>query len=168
LKTKVKTKINEMIEFSKNKWNLDIDVKISYSLDSSRAVGRYNPNSKTIELNLGLLNEYKEFYINDTVIHEFCHVLVHSKYPTGYNGYKRVMPHGREFKAFCSWFGNDGKATTSLFNDSSTMKKRKTSTLFVYKCNCQVHQITKTRHNKIIQGKASYSCKNCSSTLVRA
>jgi len=164
MKRAVNKRIKELTLFAKEKWNLDIKVKIEYNLDSARALGTYSPREKTINLNYKLLMEYKELYIEDIVVHEFAHAIIHNKYPYGTNGRKRVMPHGKEFKAVCSWFGIDGKASTSLFNDNTTMKKVNKQNTITYKCNCQEHELSKVRHNKILRG-ASYTCKNCRTKL---
>ena len=160
----VSKRIRELQKYSKENFGGEVSVNISYSLDSARALGQYQRSSKTIFLNPKLLEEYGELYIEDTVVHEFAHAVVHFKYPTGYSYRKRVMPHGRQFKAICSHFGNDGKATSSLFNNSTSMKKVNRQARFTYKCSCQVHEITKTRHNKILRG-ANYTCKTCKTSL---
>lgn len=162
----VEVKIKELRIYSKNVFNIDVKVNISYNLDSARALGQYSPSTKTIILNPKLLEEYGTVYIEDTVVHEFAHAVVNYKYPRGYrNGsYKRIMPHGKEFKAVCSHFGNDGKATSSTFSDSTSIKKVNKQARFTYKCGCQTHEITKTRHNKILRG-AKYTCKTCRTHL---
>lgn len=167
MKNKVTQKIEELKVFTKTKWDLDINVTVKYNLNSSQSLGQFSPRTLDIFLNLNLLNEYKELYITEILVHEYAHAVITKMYPTGYNGRKRIMPHGREFKAVCSWFGIDGKATSSLFNDSKTMKKRKTQTRIKYKCSCQTHEITKNRHNKILNG-SNYNCTKCGTRLVKA
>ena len=167
MKSKVENKIKEMTLFAKEKWNLDAsNLTVFFDCESSRMLGYFEPKDESIHLNINLLNEYKEIYIDDVVVHEFCHYLVFLKYPTMTNGYKRVMPHGREFKAFCSWFGNDGKATSSLFNNSKTLKKSKRKR-FSYGCECGTpHLVSTTIHNRIQKGQ-DYRCKLCNSKLVK-
>jgi len=165
MKTLVDKKIQEMVKFSKEKWDIDVDVNISYSLNSSKTVGTYNYNSKTINLNLALLNEYKELYISDTVVHEFCHALVHNKFPNHRNGYKKIMPHGREFKAFCSWFGLEGRATTSSYKDSKTIKPKRKRVTFIYSCGCRTHELSSIRHNKVLNKGTEYYCNKCKNLL---
>ena len=102
LKLKVQKHINEMSKFSENKWDIVIDPIISYDLDSTRALGQYSKCTDTISLNENLLNEFGNLYIEDVVVHEFCHAIINNLYPSGYKGNKKIQPHGKEFKAVCS------------------------------------------------------------------
>lgn len=169
LKSMVKRRIADLQSFSKDKWNIDIEYNLSYDLDSVNTLGMFVPKTKTMRLNIKLLKEYRKLYIDDVVVHEFAHMVVRALYPTRMNGYRKVTDHGREFKAVCSWFGIDGKATTPLFNDSKTMKKSKPSNTFTYSCSCEnrTHELSKIRHNKIRYGKASYRCSICKEDLVK-
>jgi len=176
LETKVQLKIEEMTAYANKTWNLDIEssqIQVNYSLTSVNKLGTcLTKHTKDrlvsyINLNANLLNEYKEVYINEVVVHEMAHAIVGHKYPTRMNGWKRVMPHGKEFKAVCSHFGNDGKATTKLFSDSESLKStRKPMKTFKYVCGCSEHNLSKVRHNKILKG-ASYTCRTCKQKLER-
>lgn len=166
LKNKVDNRILELQKYAKSTWNLDVQVSISYALDSARAVGSYQPLYKRILLNEKLLEEYGELYIEDTVVHEFVHAVIHCLYPSGRDGWgKKVHHHGKQFRAVCSHYGNDGSARTALFNDSKTMKKPKRHRRFTYKCGCNTHEISTVRHNRIQSGKQSFRCNKCSSSL---
>jgi len=165
MKSLVDKKIQEMIKFSKDKWDIDVKVNISYSLNSSKTVGCYIYDTRTINLNLDLLNEYKELYISETVVHEFCHALVHNKFPNHRNGYRKVMPHGKEFKAFSSWFGLEGKATTSSYKDSKTIKPKRKRVTFKYSCGCKTHELSSIRHNRVLNKGVKYYCTQCNNSL---
>ena len=164
-KTDVKTRIKELKAYALKIWGLKVSFNIDYKLDSVRTLGTYNSNTRTMSLNENLLKEYGTLYIEDVVVHEFAHAVIALKYPIRMNGCKRVMAHGREFKAVCSHFGVDGKATTSLFNDSKTMKKSNT-VRFSYTCDCGYnHELSKIKHNKILRGN-NYRCGMCKSILI--
>lgn len=167
-KREVKKKIQEMTEFSKKKWGVDVVVRrISYKLDTEVHYGEYCPNFKVIALNPDLLGEYGKIYIDDVVVHEFVHALVDSYFPSGYNGKKRVGDHGKEFKAFCSHFGNDGKATTGLFRDSKTKSptpSKRNFTMIDYECSCMIHSVTKIKHNRMVKGQIR-TCRHCATPL---
>ena len=62
-------------------------------------------NQITMLLNPNLLKEFTHDYIQEVVSHEFAHIVIYCLYPSGYNKYNnKVQPHGKEFKAVCSWF----------------------------------------------------------------
>lgn len=173
LKMKVLKKLDEMIKYSEKKWNIEFGkIDVNYSLNSTKTLG----NAKTIQngdsfssvikLNEAILLEFSETYIEDVFVHEVCHVITRYLYPSRINNGKRVMPHGREFKDVCGWFGNDGRATTNLFSKSKTLvKKRRKTQRFFYDCGCMTHKISTTKHNKIQRG-SNYICTVCDNRLV--
>lgn len=142
------------------------NIEVIYDLNSSRALGTYifdRVTSKhTINLNPALLNELKQAYIDEVVTHELCHALV--KHNHGADARRRIMPHGREFKWYASLLGIDGKSTTTVAKGSTTLATTNRKK-FTYHCNCQEFQLSTQRHNKIISGTQSYSCKQCKSTI---
>ena len=99
LQKEVLKKVEELTKYSKKTWNLDVQITISYNLDSANSVGQYTRSKKLISLNPKLLEEYGNLYILDVVVHEFAHAVVAQKYPSGYIGRKRIM---RIFKAIIS------------------------------------------------------------------
>lgn len=142
-------------------------ITILYNLDSSRALGTYQfmpvKSEHVIRLNPKLLNELGKAYIDDVFVHEYAHACV-QHYVGYYNGRKRVMPHGMEFKSFCRMFGIDGKATTSVAANAVTMKKPNTANRHTYTCECHEFHLSTQRHNKILRG-ATYTCKKCGGKL---
>jgi predicted SprT family Zn-dependent metalloprotease len=165
-KSDVKTRIKELKAYALKQWDIKVTFNVDYKLDSVRTLGTYHPGTKTMSLNANLLKEFGTLYIEDVVVHEFAHAVIAKLFPTKMNGWKKVQAHGKEFKAVCSHFGIDGKATTSLFNDSKTMKKS-TITRFSYTCDCgHDHQLSKIKHNKIRRG-ANYLCSMCKSRLTK-
>jgi len=171
LSTKVDKKLKELSKYAKKEWDVDFKYEVQYTLKSIRALGQFYQTTirgnkiNIIELNKELLLEYGDTYINEVVIHEFAHAVVRNIYPTGRNGYKKVMPHGKEFKAICSHFGISGKSTTSLFSDSAMLESKRKSNTFTYYCACDTHKLSTTRHNKIQRGTASYRCNKCKEVL---
>jgi len=176
LKNLVKEKQRELESIIENRLGVITlpTVDVDYKLNSSRTLGLcystplYNFDSvsfvHTISLNPDLLLEFKEVYIEEVFVHEYSHAIVAEFY---YNKTKRVLPHGKEFKEVCAWFGIEGKARTKTFNESKTIvKKRRKKNSWTYKCSCKNHKLTTIRHNKAQKMKASYSCKLCKTKLV--
>jgi SprT protein len=168
----VENKIKELESIVTKKWGdiiIPKDFVINYDLDSVRALGMVRKSSSKIEMRLNpkLLNEFKELYIDEVVVHEYAHLIVDKLYPTGYNNaYRRkVQSHGREFKNVCSLFGIEGSATTKLFSKSESLKTTQKSRRTVeYSCECDTHLVTPLMHTKITRG-AVYTCKKCKCKL---
>ncbi len=143
-------------------------LSILYNLDSSRVLGTYQfvkGTTHLIRLNPRLLNELGQKYIDDVFVHEYAHACV-QHYIGHFNGRKRVMPHGMEFKSFCWMFGIDGKATTTVAQGAVSMKAGNTTKKHTYVCGCQEFNLSTQRHNKILRG-ATYTCKKCGTKLTK-
>lgn len=160
--------IRETLGTSKAPMYKDIEVK--YDLNSANALGthRYDfqQSKHIIRLNPALLNELKQPYIDDVLVHEVCHALVKHNYGRINSMGKKIMPHGKEFKYFCRVLNIDTGATTNVASGSKAMKASGRNTKrHTYSCKCSEHQLSTTRHNKIQRGTASYSCRKCNTTL---
>lgn len=144
-------------------------ITIQYDLNSSRALGTYQFSRSVghlIRLNCAMLNELKEKYIDDVFVHEYAHACV-QHFIGSHRGYKKVMPHGIEFKSYCYAFGIDGGATTSVASGSKALQDAGRNTKkHSYTCGCQDFQLSTQRHNKILRG-ASYCCKRCGKKLTK-
>ena len=168
----VEDKIKELESVVTNRWGDVIvpkDFVIKYDLDSARALGMVvKSHDKTeMRLNPKLLNEFKDVYIDEVVVHEYAHLIVDKLYPTGYNStYRRkVQSHGREFKNVCSLFGIVGSSTTKVFAKSESLKStQKSCRTIEYSCKCDTHMVTPLMHKKITLG-ATYTCKKCKCKL---
>ena len=167
LHKEVENKIEELQKYALKTWNVNVKVTIEYSLNSSLVLGTCRKEKEKIilELNNNLLNEYKSLYIKEIVQHEFAHAVIINLFPRGMNGHKKVRTHGKEFKAVCSHFGIDGKATNDKFNDSTTLKKSHKQKRYTYYCQCGECELSTTRHNRIVKGTAKYRCHNCHTEL---
>lgn len=160
MRNQVFAKIEEMKILSQQQWGIDIDVLVTFDIKSKRTLGLYYYDIPRIDLNPLLLEEYKEVYINDVVVHEFCHSLVHNMYPNLMNKGKKIRPHGKEFKKFCKFFGNPGKSSSDNFEDSKHLKSTQKRIPYVCGCKEKVHEISKIRHNKMLRGVV-YQCGKC-------
>ena len=161
----VNEKVLEVSEYSLKTWNIKVNPNIEYNIKSVRVLGTYNLKSDTMDLNISLLEEFGELYINEVVVHELAHLIVDALYPSRMNYGKKVMPHGKEFKVVCAHLNIPGKSTCDLFKNSKHLQPKKRKTVrYGHKCDCMVHHITKNMHNKMING-ARYTCKDCNSFL---
>ena len=92
--------------------------------------------SYEIRLNPVLMMENQQAFIDEVVPHELAHLL--------------VWKH----------FGVPARRTHQFELESV---RRNT---FPYRCQCQQHQLTVRRHNRVVRGEATYRCVKCGEPLV--
>lgn len=119
-----------------------------------KVVGR----KRCIRYNPWIFAKYYTENLSDTVPHEVAHYIIYELYVTG-----TVKPHGRQWRALMAHFGADPGVTFNLDLEGIPSRKQKTHP---YRCNCTVHQVSSTRHNRVLKGKGQYLCRLCDSSLV--
>ena len=104
-------------------------------------------------------------FIEDTVPHEFAHLVTYALYGTDrdYKGHRRVKPHGSQWQRVMRLLGY--KPTRC--HNFDVKPARKVASKYRYSCGCKEYFLTAIRHNKILSGKSSYSCTRCKRELVR-
>ncbi|WP_421134749.1 SprT family zinc-dependent metalloprotease [Alteromonas sp. A079] len=107
-----------------------------------------------INLHPTLFKENAEAFIRTVIPHEISHLLV-------WTLYGRVKPHGKEWQAVMQNVFNLHPSTTHRFDVSSV-----TTAGYAYHCECNTHNLTTRRHNKILRG-TEYRCRACGITLKR-
>jgi SprT protein len=117
-------------------------------------------NGKRVAFNTILAEENRDEFDN-TIIHELAHLVTYKVYP------RAKQNHGPEFKRVFVYLGGNGKRGHT-YDVCSVINTTKVKKQFIYKCNCQVHTLTSIRHNRIVQGKQTYSCKHCRTKLAQA
>ncbi|MEH6581793.1 MAG: SprT-like domain-containing protein [Halioglobus sp.] len=121
-----------------------------YKVHGKRRWIRYNP---------WIFAKYFEANWRDTVPHEVAHYIIDTVFG------RRAKPHGVEWKALMARFEADPGVTFKL--DLTGIPKRQQRT-HPYQCLCQLHQVSTTRHNRVIRGRGRYHCMNCEGELVYA
>ena len=107
------------------------------------------------------LEEYGDIFINQTVVHEFAHIIQFVNFP-------RATAHGREFKRIMRMFGAEERRCHNYDLRSlvgGSRKTRKPQKKYSYICNCSEYDLSSIRHKRIQQGTV-YSCVKCKSNLV--
>lgn len=168
MKNLVLKKIEEMEKIAKEanfktEKTENVELKVKFNIKSIHMSGqaRYWYLLKKAELRFheGALETYKERFIESTVVHEYAHILTYLNFP-------QAKPHGREFKFFMALMGANPNRTHSydLEKCSSNIRKQEK---FEYTCDCGYkHTISKTIHNRILNGK-KYRCNICKSLLIK-
>jgi SprT protein len=121
-----------------------------YKVFGKRRWIRYNP---------WIFAKYYDINLRDTVPHEVAHFVVDDVYN------KHAKPHGQEWQALMALFDSDPCVTFNL--DLSGIPKRQQRT-HTYRCHCDTHEVSTTRHNRVLRGRGIYYCKNCDGKLLYA
>lgn len=106
-----------------------------------------------IRLNPVLLLENQQAFIDEVVPHELAHLLVWKKFG-------RVAPHGKEWKWMMESILGVPAQRTHRFELGSVRSRA-----FSYRCQCQQHQLTVRRHNRVVRGESEYRCVHCGCLL---
>lgn len=113
-------------------------------------------DKRLIRYNPWLFSKYFADGLNDTVPHEVAHYVVDMRYR------KRCQPHGPEWREIMRLFGIDRpRATARYCLDGIPVRRQRR---FHYACACQTHEISATRHNRILRGQ-QYLCRRCGSAI---
>lgn len=122
---------------------------------SGRTAGMFKVAGRRrwIRYNPWIFSKYFEENLRDTVPHEVGHYIVHELY-----GGRRVKPHGAEWRALMARFGADAGVTFTLDLEGIPRRKQQTHP---YRCACRLHDVSTTRHNRVIRGLGRYHCRSC-------
>jgi SprT protein len=110
-------------------------------------------NSKRIRLNIEVLYDHREDMLTQTIPHEVAHVVQRQLYP-------KSKSHGLEWRSLMHILGIPANRTHSYETTPARVRKRE----YTYICDCQVHMVTKTLHNRMQNGQ-TYTCRHCKGQL---
>ena len=147
-----------LIELANRRLDLRLKpIKVFFDIRGS-AWGYYvrKYRNRFIRYNPWLFEKYFTEGINDTVPHEVAHYVVDMRYR------KRCKPHGVEWREIMQLFGVAQPRATSRHNLDGVPVRRQQR--FRYTCACQSHEISTTRHRRILRGQ-QYLCRHCSETI---
>lgn len=118
-----------------------------------------------IRVNVQLLKDNFEDYIENTVSHEVAHLIDYELHPENFyppEGKSRKI-HGKTFKFIMKHVFKADPSTTHNYDVSKVKRKRKKTEKYVYKCpDCgDLMEIGKNRHNKMQRKQASYFLISC-------
>ena len=115
-----------------------------FKVVGSRRWIRYNP---------WIFAKYFDDNLQDTVPHEVAHFVVHELYGT-----RGVKPHGWQWQEVMTRFGVDPAVTFKL--DLAGIPRRRQQS-HPYRCACQRHEVSTTRHNRVGRGVGRGPCRSC-------
>jgi len=150
----VSDKLKELRVKTRELFEVKIDPTISYDLRGQSA-GQANYRHNVIRLNRELLEKYTADFIDQTVPHEFAHLVAYRVYGS------RIKPHGKEWKSVV--LALDAKPVRTHSYEVTPTRRLKR---FRYQCDCpdSSYEITSVRHNRILRGHI-YLCKKCGGSL---
>lgn len=141
-------------------------VEIRFDL-KGRSAGMYRTRSnkglvfsrqyREIRYNPYIFSKYFDDNFATTIPHEVAHYVTDIIY-----GLKNIKPHGREWKEVMEAFGADASVTANYDLAGLPLKRQ---AVFTYQCDCREHQLSTTRHNKIIKRRYKYTCNYCKQVL---
>jgi SprT protein len=127
---------------------------------SSAGMFKVHGRRRWIRYNPWIFAKHFEENLADTVPHEVAHYVVHEVF-----GGRRVKPHGREWRLLMKAFGANPRATFDLDLEGVPQRRQRTHP---YRCECRGHQVSTTRHNRVMRGTGRYLCRHCDGELVYA
>ncbi len=108
----------------------------------------------TIRLNAELFARESEAFARNTIIHELCHLAVWQRHG------RRARPHGAQWQTLMRALGEVPERCHHAIATPVRQQLR-----FPYRCGCQQHQLTTTRHKRALRG-TPYVCRRCRQVLV--
>jgi len=149
---RIQAKVEQLIKIAAKLWQdhdfSDITVKMNGRL--STTAGRAWLTTGLIEFSSKLYAENTEVFLEDTVPHEFAHIVAYRVY--GSRG------HDFSWKHVCSALGSDTQRCHTY-----AVAKKTVNTTPMY-CGCMVHEFTPQRMAWVRKGK-TYKCRNCGQVL---
>ncbi|MEM8661015.1 MAG: SprT-like domain-containing protein [Pseudomonadota bacterium] len=119
-----------------------------FKLQGRRGWIRYNP---------WIFSKYFDENLRNTVPHEVAHYVVYKLY-----GLRGIKPHGPQWQEVMELFDADQGVTFDLDLEGIPQRQQRT---YPYRCDCMTHEMSATRHNRVMRGIGSYSCRVCGSDL---
>jgi SprT protein len=134
------------------------DVRIHFNLQGA-AAGQYRVRDGCPEIryNPHIFARYFSDNLTNTVPHEVAHYIVDLVY-----GARNVKPHGVEWRQVMHTL--DAPASRVHNYDLAGVPQRR-ARRYAYACNCREHELSSTRHNRVLNGKIRYFCRLCQTQL---
>jgi SprT protein len=123
---------------------------------------RIRPGRRMIRYNPYLFAKYPEDGFAVTIPHEVAHYVTDCVH-----GLHNIRPHGVEWQGLMREFGVDPDAAVRHHLDLSGIPVRK-QRRHPYRCDCQTHALSTSRHHRVMRDVARYFCRRCGGDLTYA
>lgn len=149
---RVDEKLLECIDKAERHYGRNFEVPRLVYRKMGRCAGQASVFRNTIELSTDFLREYPEDMINDTIPHEFAHIVADKTA-------SRRVGHSAPWKQCMRVFGLAPERCHSY-----DIAKVSPGGNYMYKCKCGEFPFSKRRHNQVRRGKL-YTCRKCKAKL---
>lgn len=144
-------KIAELVGYAKQLYGKDFsDVRWSMNNRLTSTAGRAFLTERRMDFSTSLFEQNREKFVEDTVGHEFAHIVAYEIY--GDKG------HGIGWKAVMQDMGIESQRCHTYATQKRTSKK------YIYSCGCQNHEVSPQRRSWINRGKI-YKCVKCGNII---
>ena len=123
-----------------------------------RRQGTFGMVDVKLSFNMILCRDNTEEFLRRTVPHEVAHIVAEFLYGSSL----KKINHGQAWKMVMQSFGLEPERCHQ-YDVSGVLKA---GSYHKAKCDCRVIMLSTTRKNRILQGKASYSCDSCKGKIV--
>ncbi|VAW72147.1 hypothetical protein MNBD_GAMMA13-1699, partial [hydrothermal vent metagenome] len=96
--------------------------------------------------------------LQTTVPHEVAHYIADRVW-----GLASIRPHGVEWRSVMHQLGAEPSASARFDLSGLPVRRQRR---FTYRCDCDTHELTACRHNRVSKGRARYHCRQCGAVLV--
>lgn len=183
IKTRIVEKITECIDrfYEKTGYRLNYMPDIFYNVSGTTS-GKASSEYNIIYFNPHILMANVDRFITRTVPHELAHIMTYEYYieSLGYNQYnrngsrKRSFVHGTGWKNVMSLFGVPSNEITRCHDYEvpvTALSGKKKQKRWAYKCECCIHPVSTTLHNKmnkflLTHENTGRQCTKCHKPLV--
>ena len=118
-----------------------------------RCAGQALPGQWVIRLNHSLLNQHGQRFVDETVPHEWAHLLAYAMH--GPN----IRPHGEQWRQIMQLLGCQPDVCHNYEVKPARQLRR-----HAYHCGCRAHELSSIRHRRVLAGQR-YVCKHCGAVL---
>lgn len=118
---------------------------------------RVRARERVIRFNPWIFAKYFDDSLATTVPHEVAHYLTDQ-----IHGLRDIRPHGSEWRELMAVFGADDSVTSNYCMAGIPRRRQRR---FDYGCACRRHQLSASRHNRILRRQAVYHCRYCGERL---
>ncbi len=124
-----------------------------------QAAGQYRSHPRPcIRYNLDLAALQFDAFLARTPGHEVAHYVIDQLFPG-----QGLRPHGPEWRSLMTALGLDSSRCHEFKLEGVPARRQRRHK---YRCACQEHALSTTRHNRVLRGQARYHCRRCGEVLV--
>jgi SprT protein len=132
-------------------------VELRFDLRGRSAVQYRTHPHPIIRYNAEMAAAQFQAFCQRTPPHEVAHHLV-----AQLHGSRRVKPHGPEWQWVMESFGLEPSRCHDYDLEQVQVRRQRR---FRYRCGCREHELSATRHNRILRGQQHYLCRSCGEAL---